>query len=83
MATESKYSLPRVMTVKELSEYLRVHPSTIYKLLRTKQLPAFRMGSDWRFNIEGIDRWRVSMERAEERSIAVAFPAQKKGRNSA
>ena len=47
---EPKYSLPRVMTVKELSAYLRVHPSTIYKLLRRGELPGFRIGTDWRFS---------------------------------
>jgi excisionase family DNA binding protein len=57
MANETKYSLPRVMTVKELSDYLRVHPSTIYKLLRRGELPGFRIGTDWRFNAEVIDRW--------------------------
>jgi excisionase family DNA binding protein len=57
MAIETKNSLPRVMTVKDLSEYLRVHPSTVYKLLRRGELPAFRIGTDWRFNAEVIDRW--------------------------
>jgi excisionase family DNA binding protein len=57
MASETKNSLPRVMTVKELSEYLRVHPSTVYKLLRRGDLPGFRIGTDWRFNAEVIDRW--------------------------
>ena len=57
MASDGKYGLPRVMTVKELSEYLRVHPSTIYKLLRRGELPGFRIGTDWRFNAEVIDRW--------------------------
>jgi excisionase family DNA binding protein len=57
MANETKYGLPSVMTVKELSEYLRVHPSTVYKLLRRGELPAFRIGTDWRFNAEMIDRW--------------------------
>ena len=52
-----------VMTVRELSEYLRVHPSTIYRLLRRNQIPAFRMGSDWRFNIEAIDRWRLEQDK--------------------
>ena len=47
----------RLMTVRELSAYLRVHPSTIYKLLKRNQIPAFRIGSDWRFNIEAIDQW--------------------------
>ena len=57
MASETKYNLPRVMTVKELSEYLRVHPSTVYKLLRRGEVPGFRIGTDWRFNAEVIDRW--------------------------
>jgi excisionase family DNA binding protein len=51
-----------VLTVRDLSTYLRVHPSTVYRLLRTGQLPAFKVGSDWRFNIEEIDRWRVERE---------------------
>jgi excisionase family DNA binding protein len=49
----------RIMTVTELSEYLRVHPSTIYKLLRSGDLPGFKVGSDWRFSTELIDRWCV------------------------
>ena len=52
----------KIITVREVSDYLRVHPSTIYRLLRERQLPAFRVGSDWRFNVEAIDRWRASME---------------------
>ena len=49
----------KVMTVGELSAYLRVHPSTIYQLLKRHEIPAFHIGSDWRFNIEAIDRWRL------------------------
>jgi excisionase family DNA binding protein len=52
----------KLMTVREVSAYLRVHPSTLYRLLKRYQVPAFRMGSDWRFNIEAIDRWRSQME---------------------
>ncbi|HSR58476.1 MAG TPA: helix-turn-helix domain-containing protein [Candidatus Binataceae bacterium] len=49
----------RVLTVKEVADYLHVHQSTIYRMLKRAQLPAFRVGSDWRFNIENIDRWRL------------------------
>jgi excisionase family DNA binding protein len=49
----------KLVTVKELSDYLRVHPSTIYRLLKRGELPAFKLGSDWRFNLEAIDRWRI------------------------
>ena len=51
-----------VLTVRELSEYLRVHPTTVYRLLRAKQLPGFRVGSEWRFSIDMIDRWRSEEE---------------------
>ena len=50
----------KVMTVRELSAYLHVHPSTIYRLLKRHEIPAFHVGSDWRFNIEEIDRWRLA-----------------------
>jgi excisionase family DNA binding protein len=50
---------PKVMTVNELSEYLRVHRSTIYRLLKKGQIPGFKIGSDWRFNVEAIDQWRL------------------------
>lgn len=46
-----------VMTVKETADYLRCHVSTIYRLLKRGALPAFRVGSDWRFNREQIDKW--------------------------
>jgi len=52
----------RVLTVQEVSNYLRVHPSTIYRMLKRNQIPAFRVGSDWRFTVEAIDRWRSQAE---------------------
>ena len=48
---------PRVLTVRELAGYLRIHQVTVYRLLREQKLPAFRIGSDWRFNREEIERW--------------------------
>jgi excisionase family DNA binding protein len=52
-----------MMTLENVAEYLRVHPSTIYRLLKSKQLPGFKIGRDWRFNRESIDRWRADAER--------------------
>ena len=50
------------MTVDDVAEYLQVHKSTIYRLLRQRRIPAFKVGTDWRFNIESIDEWRKSLE---------------------
>jgi excisionase family DNA binding protein len=52
----------RVLTVQEVAGYLRLHPSTIYRMLKKSQLPAFRVGSDWRFTVEAIDKWRAGVE---------------------
>jgi len=52
-------SSAKVLTVNELAEYLRVHRSTLYRLLKKGQLPGFKIGSDWRFNVEVIDAWRL------------------------
>ena len=46
-----------IFTIKELSQHLRVHPTTIYRLLRQGRLPGFRVGSNWRFNRDAIEKW--------------------------
>lgn len=50
----------QVFTIKELSEHLRVHPTTIYRLLRQGRLPGFRVGSNWRFNRVAIEKWELN-----------------------
>jgi excisionase family DNA binding protein len=60
----------KVLTVQEVSTYLRVHPSTIYRMLKKNLLPAFRVGSDWRFTVEAIDKWRASVESGIRTSAA-------------
>ena len=52
-----------VLKVRDLSKYLKLSPSMVYRLVKTGQLPAFRIGSDWRFNVEEIDRWRLEREK--------------------
>ena len=37
------------MTVKELSEYLKLDRMTIYKMLKEGKIPASRIGHQWRF----------------------------------
>jgi excisionase family DNA binding protein len=39
-----------VMTLQETADYLRVTRSTIQRLLKRNQIPAFRIGRHWRFN---------------------------------
>jgi excisionase family DNA binding protein len=53
-----------VMTLSEVANYLRVHPSTMYRLLKGRELPAFKLGRDWRFSRAQIDQWCKERDRA-------------------
>jgi excisionase family DNA binding protein len=46
-----------VLDVDQLSEYLRVPKSTIYRLVRENRIPSHKVGKHWRFLREAVDRW--------------------------
>ena len=50
----------QIMTLKEISKYLGVHEMTVYRLLKTKKLPGFKVGGQWRTKKEVLDNWLLS-----------------------
>ena len=46
-----------VLTIDELSVYLKIPKSTLYKLVRERKVPGQKIGRHWRFRKEAIDRW--------------------------
>jgi excisionase family DNA binding protein len=46
-----------ILTIKEVCGLLRVHQTTLYKLLKTGGIPSFKIGGDWRFRKDEIERW--------------------------
>ena len=46
-----------IMTIKEVSAYLRVHPTTCYRLIKQGRIPSFAVGSEHRFLKSEIDRY--------------------------
>jgi excisionase family DNA binding protein len=57
---------PTLMTMQEVSDYLRVTRSTIHRMLKRNQIPAFRIGRHWRFNLEEINKWCASQALSKE-----------------
>jgi excisionase family DNA binding protein len=43
-----------IVTAKELSQFLKLSESTIYKLATTGELPGFKIGDSWRFDMDEI-----------------------------
>ncbi len=46
----------RFMTTSEVAQLLRVSTATVYKLIRQRQIPALKIGSDYRFDKDSIDK---------------------------
>ena len=46
--------MANIVTAKEIAQYLKLTESTIYKLASTGELPGFRIGKSWRFDMEEI-----------------------------
>ena len=46
-----------VLTIDELSEYLKIPKSTLYKLVQDGKIPGQKIGRHWRFLKSRIDRW--------------------------
>jgi excisionase family DNA binding protein len=46
-----------VLTIEELSSYLKISKSTLYKLVREGKIPCQKVGRHWRFRKKAIDRW--------------------------
>ena len=59
----------RIIMLPEVATLLRVHASTIYRLINSGQLPAFKVGGTWRFRADQIDRWRLEQERLAQRVL--------------
>jgi len=54
---------PKILTVKQLANYLQMNEHTIYRLAKSGKIPALKIGAEWRFKKNLIDKW------IEEKSI--------------
>lgn len=63
-----------VMNVRELAEFLKVSTQTIYNMLREGRLAARKVGREWRFHREDIERLlRVESVSGPRPAFGVAF----------
>jgi len=49
--------VPDVMNVKQAAEFLGAHIETVRRMARKRELPAYKMGKDWRFRRETLLNW--------------------------
>jgi excisionase family DNA binding protein len=47
----------KLLTTRELVDMLQLDRVTIYKMVKDGELPALRVGGQWRFSAEAVDSW--------------------------
>jgi excisionase family DNA binding protein len=65
-----------ILTIPELAAHLKVHPTTIYRLLREGRVPGFRVGAAWRFRRVEIENWEQSQLAGSNSSSAPRKPTK-------
>ena len=46
-----------LLTTEQVAQYLKVDKFTIYRLVTQKKIPAFKVGSQWRYKKRLVDDW--------------------------
>jgi len=47
----------KLMTVKEIAEYLQLDEHTVYRMARKGEIPAYKVAGKWRFKKKLIENW--------------------------
>jgi excisionase family DNA binding protein len=69
--------MANIVTAKEVGEYLKLTESTIYKLVADGELPGFRIGKSWRFDMDEI--LRLIRKQGIQRNSGKEGSSRKKG----
>lgn len=64
-----------MLTTTQVLEYLRVDRRTLYRLLKSGQLPGVRLGRQWRFRESDLERWLSDHKAARSRTDAAGVRA--------
>jgi repressor LexA len=63
-----------ILTLQEVAEYLKVDERTVYRMVKSKQLPAFKVRNQWRFKKEAIDNWIKKSNIGNNKSNKIEVP---------
>ena len=45
------------LTIHEAARFLGAHPQTVRKLAKKGEIPSFKVGREWRFRRDALQRW--------------------------
>ena len=49
-----------LLTTEQVAQYLRIDKFTVYRLVTQGKIPAFKVGTQWRFKRSMVEAWLES-----------------------
>ena len=46
-----------ILTLPQAAKMLSIHPNTLYHLAQRREVPAAKVGNQWRFNQQVLEDW--------------------------
>ena len=57
ISSDEPKDLPDMLTIAEVAKYLKLHELTVRRLAREGELPAFKVGRQWRIKRDLLEKW--------------------------
>jgi PTS system nitrogen regulatory IIA component len=69
-------TMPDLLTTKQLAEYLQISERSVYRMLERGEIPAVKVGAQWRFRQSAVDEWLdLQLQRMGTAELDEAFGA--------
>jgi excisionase family DNA binding protein len=64
--------MAKYLTMKQICELLQVKERTIFNYIKSG-MPAYKLGKEWRFIEEEVDKWVKEMRKIVEKELSVGW----------
>jgi excisionase family DNA binding protein len=54
---DASHGIERLLTSKEASEVLKIHPKVLERMAKRGEVPALKVGKFWRYRASSLDAW--------------------------
>ncbi len=65
------YLMAKWLKLKEAADYLKMGRSTLYKFVGEGTIPAHKIGREWRFDAEELDKWMKSGRKTSSKASEI------------
>lgn len=59
-----------LLTIEEVATYLNVSKETVYKMTQRAEIPALKVGTQWRFEQASVDEWLKSNSNQKSKPLS-------------